>query len=196
MVAVKVCGLTRIEDADLAIQLGAAAIGIVLEPSSPRCVAPDADILRWLPGVTGVRRTAVFGPCQGRDVPGGFDAVQAIDVTSWPGREAKWLALREGRELAFPSGLAGVVVDAFDASAYGGTGRRVDEQFWWMVRETWHGPLWLAGGLDPDNVADLVERLRPDGVDISSGLEADVPGLKDHAKMRAFFAALVEGPSF
>lgn len=193
MVAVKVCGLTRIEDAELAVELGAAALGIVLEPSSPRCVGPNAEIWRDWRDIDGVRRTAVFGLCAGRRVPHGFDAVQAIDVGDWHGTEAKWLALREGSELSFPSDLAGVVVDAFDENAYGGTGRQVDEDFWWRVRASWPGPLWLAGGLNPDNVAPLIERLRPDGVDISSGLEAGVPGVKDHAKMRAFFAAVRVG---
>lgn len=86
-----------------------------------------------------------------------------------------------------------ILVDAYDRERAGGTGRRVEEAILEAVADAFrdhrHGTLWLAGGLDPDNVAAAIRRWRPELIDASSGLESK-PGKKDPEKMRLFFAAI------
>ncbi|MDE3118883.1 MAG: phosphoribosylanthranilate isomerase, partial [Nitrospirota bacterium] len=84
------------------------------------------------------------------------------------------------------AGVRGFVVDAFSSTAYGGTGEVGD---WALAAEVaGHAPVLLAGGLTAENVRDAIQRVRPYGVDVSSGVEAS-PGKKDQAKVRAFIEA-------
>ncbi|MFQ3586100.1 MAG: phosphoribosylanthranilate isomerase [Fimbriimonadaceae bacterium] len=196
--AVKVCGLTRREDAELAAELGASALGFVFEPSSPRFVG-DGWFPDWLSGL-GVERVAVFGPFRA-GVAERFDRFQA---TGWdeaepesPSRIRRISAVRVRAGDTVASILAQVgdadrlLLDAYDPGGYGGMGRRID---WALASEVVRAspvPVALAGGLTPDNVADAVGQVRPAMVDVSSGVETS-PGIKDPARMRAFFEALSE----
>ncbi len=84
-------------------------------------------------------------------------------------------------------GVRGFVVDAFSSEAYGGTGQTVD---WSLAREVAKAaPIFLAGGLTPNNVHEAVRQVQPYGVDVSSGVEGS-PGEKDHEKIRAFTQAV------
>ena len=77
-----------------------------------------------------------------------------------------------------------MLIDAFSPDSHGGTGKRIDPA--WVEKARGCGPLWLAGGITPENVRGILEAFRPELIDISSGLE-ERPGLKDAAKTRKFF---------
>jgi phosphoribosylanthranilate isomerase len=197
-VRIKICGLTRLEDARLAGQLDVDAVGIVLWPGSPRAVSlPDAAALCralpvWTarvgvfvaPSVDDVRTaitTAGLGVIQlhGVDDPAPFRALQVPIL---------WAAsLREdGAGPVAPAGTT-LLLDAHDPVRHGGTGRTID----WSrasaiaARER----LVLAGGLTAENVARAITEVRPYGVDVSSGVEV-TPGVKSAVRMEAFVAAV------
>jgi len=200
-VFVKVCGITRPEDAARAVAVGARAIGFVLWPRSPRHIslADAAGIARTLP--QGVLRVGVFvdaGPDEVREAV----AVAGLDVVQLHGDEdvgqfsrvgatiVKALTLTDShaveRAVGLPASVT-VLVDAHDGERRGGTGRRAD---WTLAAAVAaRRPLWLAGGLGPDNVAAAIQAVRPAAVDVSSGVES-APGIKDHARLAAFMAAV------
>ena len=77
-----------------------------------------------------------------------------------------------------------VLIDAFSSTSYGGTGKQIDRE---LIREVKKNHvLWLAGGISPDNVRELIKEFNPELIDVSSKLEK-VPGIKDHKKMEQFF---------
>jgi phosphoribosylanthranilate isomerase len=82
-------------------------------------------------------------------------------------------------------GCPRVLVDARVPEAYGGTGKRLTEEL--VAAAATYGPLWIAGGINDENVAEIIRAFRPELVDASSGLERE-PGRKDHARLRRFFA--------
>lgn len=196
--AVKICGLTRQADAELAAELGATALGFVFEPSSPRFVG-DGWYPDWLSGL-GVERVAVFGPYR----PGVADRFDRFQATRWdgatpecPSRIHRIAAVRVRAGDTVESILAQVgdadrlLLDAYDPGGYGGMGRLVD---WTLAAEVVRAspvPVTLAGGLTPENVAEAAAAVRPAMVDVSSGVEA-APGVKDEARLKAFFDALTE----
>ncbi len=201
---IKICGLTRIEDAQRAVDLGAAALGFNFYPPSPRYIEPEparAIIRRLPPFVTalgvfadetdaghvislareaGATAVQVHGPrCPAlHELLSVFTLVVAVAV-----REGfKPEELRKIKPSAF-------LLDAFDPDRLGGTGRSFD---WSVAREAkQYGPIILAGGLTPENVAQAVREVRPFAVDVASGVES-APGIKDPAKLRAFFAAVAQ----
>lgn len=194
MIRVKVCGLTRMADAEAALEFGADALGFVLDPASPRFVGRHegaAEIARTLgPYALCV---AVFGTWSDSADSSAYAAVQAVDVERAPAqRRIRVFRAREDstveEALAVAHGMDGLLLDAYSPDRMGGTGLRVDLGFAAAVRESSSVPLILAGGLDPDNVAEAVRRVRPYAVDASSGLES-APGIKDIARMRAFVEA-------
>jgi phosphoribosylanthranilate isomerase len=196
-VFVKICGITTEEDALLAVALGADAVGFVFAPS-PRQIAVDRarDIGRRLP--PGVLTVGVFRD----ELP-----ARVVDMVHRGGLAAAQLHGRETAEQtrlvrsqvstvikAFPAGHPGLG----DIRSYGADAVLVDsakpgsgEVFDWSLAEdaprTGHRVL-LAGGLDADNVADAIARVRPWGVDVSSGVERE-PGRKDPVKLRRFIEA-------
>jgi phosphoribosylanthranilate isomerase len=192
-VFVKICGITTEEDALLAVAMGADAVGFVFAPSS-RQVAPAraADIAKRLPPE--ILTVGVF-----RD-----EAPQrVVDVVNAAGLRAAQLHGHENaEETAWVRGRVPVVLKAFPggdpelakATAYGadvvlldsaspGSGRVFD----WSLAEGAPSGLriLLAGGLTPENVAEAIERVRPWGVDVSTGVESE-PGVKDPSKVRRF----------
>ncbi len=198
---VKVCGIRRMDDARLAAELGAAAIGFIFWPGSRRFIEPDAaaEISAALPA--DVLRVGVFVD----QTPAGISdaAVRAgLQAAQLHGSEAVaeylWLGLTIVKAIAVPDRFDPAVVDAVPASVtvlldahdpvrHGGTGRTIDWQAAAAVaarRRTI-----LSGGLTPDNVAAAASRVRPYMIDVSSGVESS-PGVKDAARLRAFFAAL------
>ncbi|MDE0828781.1 MAG: phosphoribosylanthranilate isomerase [Vicinamibacterales bacterium] len=201
MIPVKICGITRVEDAALAAELGATWIGFVFWPGSPRFVprAAAADILAAMPPhVTGV---GVFVDQPPAEVDAtaaqvGLGAVQlhgdeSPDAYLVGGRRViKALRLApESRERAADAVWPGatLLLDAFDPVRMGGTGRQVD----WTVaaaiarrRRTI-----LSGGLRAENVQEAMARVAPYALDVSSGIET-TPGIKDPARMRDFFDAV------
>lgn len=186
---VKACGLRRQEDAELAVELGADLLGFVYEPSSPRFVG-SSD---WAPGwlvVLDVPRVAVFGPVALPPPP----AMTHVQAHTWP---ADWsdprprlsvtrLGSPEG-DLALSKPGEILLLDAFDPHHHGGAGRQVDWDRAAEIVAASSVPVILAGGLTPENVAEAIKRVRPVGVDVSSGIEK-APGIKDPERLKRFIA--------
>jgi phosphoribosylanthranilate isomerase len=200
-VRVKVCGITRREDALLAAELGASCIGLIFWRHSPRFVTPDAAraIVEALPAgvaavgvfvnappadvrrvvrATGLTGAQLHGEEAVEDFAGiGAALIKAVPVG--PGFDADAVA-------SIPQTVT-VLLDAHDPARRGGTGRTID---WAAAAEVARRrPAILSGGLNAGNVADAVARVRPHMVDVSSGVES-APGVKDPEKLRAFFACL------
>jgi phosphoribosylanthranilate isomerase len=191
---VKICGLTRPEDAEWAIECGADAIGFIFEPTSPRGLSPnDID---WISGLESpVPKTAVFGNYFEIDLSP-FDVVQAIAPVPECGlavtASIRPRSLDEAEACFAQAGMAKrLMIDAYSPSAFGGTGERAD---WHLAEEIVKRsplPVILAGGLAPENAADAIQAVRPFGLDVSSGVES-APGVKDRAKISDFIAAVRE----
>lgn len=198
---VKICGIRRIEDARLAVELGADAIGFIFWRGSRRYVEPAiaGRIAEGLPPT--VLRVGVFVDAPPSDVAA-VAAVAGLGAVQLHGGERtadyahlelpliKAVAVPDGFDPAStdaePPGVL-VLLDAHDPIRRGGTGRTID----WTAaaavaarRRTI-----LSGGLTAGNVGEAVRAVRPYMIDVSSGVEA-APGEKDAARLRAFFAAL------
>lgn len=198
---IKICGLTSFDDASLAVTLGADAVGFVLWSGSPRAIAaPDvARITKRLPAF--VTRVGVFVNASPREIETAVNAAR-LDVAQLHGdidfqalatvpirlvRATSLLSEAEAAEVAaWPDSIM-PIVDAHDPKRYGGTGRKADWSRAANLAAT--RPIVLAGGLNADNVSDAIATVRPHMVDVSSGVE-ERPGIKDPARLRAFFAAV------
>jgi len=204
---VKICGITRAEDAQAAAYLGADAIGLNFHPTSPRYVKPAAvaAILREVPpfveavGVF-VRETlnealALAGPFgRLRTIQRHGDQHEPADI--FPFRLIEVFRVADGRDLGLvrryiaeaqklgwlPDAL---LIDGKVPGEYGGTGQAPPWEILAPLREECVVPLVLAGGLTPDNVAEAVRIVRPYAVDVASGVES-APGKKDVEKIKRF----------
>lgn len=193
----KICGITRIEDALVAVDAGADAIGLVFYAKSPRAVdvAQARAILAALPPF--VTTVGLFVNIE-REALRAILAEVPLDLLQFHGDETlaeceghgrpyiKALRVKPGDDVAaqiaaYPS-AAGILLDTFVAGVPGGTGEAFD---WSLVPRDVQVPIILAGGLTPENVRGAIEQVRPYGVDVSGGVEAS-KGIKDAAKVRAF----------
>jgi phosphoribosylanthranilate isomerase len=194
--AIKVCGITRPDDARLAADLGAWAVGFVFWPGSPRYVDPDTAraIVDTLPAP--VAAIGVFVNAD-RDEIERVAAHVRLGVVQLHGDESPALAQSLTRRVLKATTLAactedvlvswagvGLLLDAHDPARRGGTGQTIDWQAARCVAA--RRPIVLAGGLRPENVEDAIDTVRPAAIDVSSGIERE-PGVKDHARMRALF---------
>jgi len=205
-VAVKVCGITSVEDGLVAAHAGADAIGFVFWPGSPRRVdlAAARRIARALPPL--VLRVGVFVDARREEMARAADEV-GLDLlqlhgheppqalADLPRRALKAVGVGDGfvpeDALRYEGRAAGILLDTrTEAGPAGGSGQSFDWTRARAVREK-ASFLMLAGGLSPDNVHLALSAVRPDGVDVSSGVEA-APGRKDADKVRAFMAAVRE----
>jgi phosphoribosylanthranilate isomerase len=194
---VKICGFTRPEDALAAGRLGADAIGLVFYPPSPRHVSVEqaqAIVAALPPFVTVVGLFVDEEPERVREV---ISQVR-VDVLQFHGDESpayceafgrpylKAIRMRPGTDLlevaAEYRAASGLLLDADDPQAKGGTGKSFD---WALIPPDCPLPVILAGGLRPDNVAEALRQVRPYALDVSSGVEV-VKGVKDAGKMAAF----------
>lgn len=196
-VRVKVCGITRVEDALAAVQHGADAIGFVFWQESARFVSPmqAREIALRLPpfvSVVGVYVDPFPEWVEETSVIAGLSLLQ------FHGQESpefcnqfilpyiKALRVREGMDLLQYGELyrnaKGLLLDTYTAGMPGGTGQVFD---WSMVPLDFPSPLILSGGLHPDNVANAIRQVRPWAVDVSSGVEI-TKGIKDVNKISAF----------
>jgi phosphoribosylanthranilate isomerase len=193
---VKICGLKRVEDAELAVSLGANLVGSVRTPSSPRRVSLDEARALFSRVGSSAARVLVF-----RDVPleevltdaraAGADWVQLYDASDSDVRRVEDAGVRVLRVYAmsekseglpaFPSEPSKERPALLDVSG-GGSGRRFD---WDLLGAAAPAFTFVAGGIRPDNVSDLLEH-RPYGIDLSSGVER-APGVKDEEKLRRLF---------
>lgn len=194
---VKICGLTRAEDAVAAARLGAQAIGVVLFPQSPRYVSNTQarSIVDALPPfVTPV--ALMVNPTEAevetaiREVRPALLQFHGDETPEFCSRFSvpyiKALRVRPRMDLLQYAGdyaaAKGLLLDAFVEGSRGGTGATFD---WSLIPTGFPKPLILAGGLDSSNVTEAVRRVRPWAVDVSSGVEVG-KGLKDAARMAAF----------
>ena len=203
-VRVKICGITRIEDARAAVAAGADALGFVFYPRSPRFVAPPvvADIVRALPPF--VATVGLFVDAAPADVRAVLDVVP-LTLLQFHGDETddfcaqfgtpwiKALAVRPDRDVQADMALhpraCGILLDAWHPDLKGGTGQRFE---WARFPREPGRPLILAGGLTPANVAEAVAVTRPYAVDVSGGVEV-AKGIKDAALIKAFVDAVNAG---
>lgn len=198
---IKICGITRLEDALLACELGADAIGLVMTPSSPRCVPLDRAraIRHALPSFVSAvvlthdlpaRRVAEIVDSVRPDLIQFHGSEDAAFCESFGVRYTKAVGMAgevDVRELVASHPRArGFVLDGHPPGAQGGQGRTFD---WSRIPRDLGRPVILAGGLKAENVGDAIRTVRPWSVDLASGVESS-PGIKDAAKMRGFFAAV------
>jgi phosphoribosylanthranilate isomerase len=204
-VHVKVCGITRPEDAELAVSLGAWAVGLIFHPQSPRVVdlgvaAQIGSALHRQAEVCGVFvnrpldevvRVADQANLSMVQLHGDEGPVYCGEVAHRTG--AKVMKAARVKDLASLQALNAFrrvdyhLVDAHHPDLVGGTGQTFD---WTLLRSRRSKvPLVLSGGLTPDNVAEAIRATHPWGVDTASGTEAQ-PGVKDPGKLQAFFRAV------
>ncbi|HEX8172208.1 MAG TPA: phosphoribosylanthranilate isomerase [Thermoanaerobaculia bacterium] len=178
MTRIKICGITRAEDAELVCELGADFAGFVFAPDSPRYVDPARA-----PQTHGVQRVGVFRNATAEFIGRAIELAR-LDLVQLHGGTYSGFpviqAFRVGESLPDCTTTADYVL--FDTG--GGTGRTFD----WELLSSYRRdkPFFLAGGLTPDNVAEAIARVAPDVVDVASGVESS-PGIKDHQKLRTFF---------
>ena len=201
---IKICGITRVEDALVAVQQGADALGLVFYPPSPRAVTVEQArrITAALPPfVTVVGLVVDEARARLQEL---LRAVR-IDLLQFHGQETaaecsgmgrpwiKAIRMREGIDLPALrqeyAGASALLLDAYEPGKPGGTGNRFD---WERIPADMASQVILAGGLDPGNVESAVRRVRPYAVDVSGGVEAG-KGIKDAGKIAAFIEGVKRG---
>lgn len=200
-VRVKICGITRLEDALTAVAAGADAVGFVFYGPSPRNVAPAqaAAIVRRLPPF--VSSVGLFVDPSAEEVEAVLGEVP-LSLLQFHGAESAefcasfgppWIkalqmqpGLDIGAVIAGYGGANGILLDAWHPQLKGGTGEAFD---WSHFPQGLNLPLVLAGGLTPINVATAVAATRPYAVDVSGGVESS-RGIKDAALIQAFMAGV------
>ncbi len=201
---VKICGITRQEDADAVAASGADAIGLNFYPQSPRYIEPAtaADM---------ARRVAPFVTITGLFVNAASDVIRSVlesvpvGLLQFHGSEQnsdcvafglpfiKSIAMKPGVDVAaamsaYPD-ATGFLLDAWQPETHGGGGKVFN---WDDVPASAQRPIILAGGLTPDNVAEAVRRTRPFAVDVSSGVESE-PGIKSVSRISEFMTGVEQG---
>lgn len=197
-VRVKICGVTNVEDARLAIQAGADLIGLNFYPPSPRYVTEQtAHEIRaaipqtvWCVGVF-VNAEREWVNALARQLT--LDAVQfhgdetSADLSGWSQKTIKAFRVRPEQPLPalrdFPADY--LLLDTYRSGRYGGTGQTFAWEQVGLLSAAQRQRIILAGGLHPDNVAAAVRSVQPWAVDVASGVEHE-PGKKDSEKMKAF----------
>jgi phosphoribosylanthranilate isomerase len=205
MIPVKICGITRPEDAQLAVDLGASAIGFIFYKPSPRYIAPEraAIIVQELPPFVTTVGVFVDAPVDEMNAVANLchlDRLQLhgsepFDLMGQLERSAyRAFRLKEPSDLDIVEAAPDrtVLLDTYHPAQYGGTGRAFD---WSWARRLVDQlgrqgrRVILAGGLTPETIATALAEVRPHAFDVSSGVEA-TPGIKDEHKLRALFDAL------
>ncbi len=205
---VKICGITRVKDLEVALDAGASAIGLNFFPGSSRYLAPRQakKILDAIPVfVEAVAVVVDMPPLEAKKL---LDQHQGLTALQWHGSVAtefflkeRWIRAWSVSTLADLAGLeihlqkpmvvahlpTAILLDAKARGLHGGTGKTLP----WGLLKGWRPPLalLLAGGLNPDNVAQAIREVKPFGVDVASGVES-AQGIKDPAKIRDFFQSI------
>jgi phosphoribosylanthranilate isomerase len=199
MMKIKICGITNEEDAIFSAECGADFLGFIFVPASPRFIEPERAAriaARLREGSSAAKIVGVFRDASA-DYIREISSVAALDLVQLHGTESD----DDIREIGIPAiktlhvgetlpethltpTAAYLLFDTHDEHRAGGTGRRFD----WSLLASYERskPFFLSGGLDPENVAAAISLVRPDGIDVASGVEVS-PGLKDHAKVARLF---------
>lgn len=193
---VKICGITNIEDAFAAADCGADALGFIFAPKSPRYIAPEkaAEIIAKLPAfittvgiftsgtTTSIRETLKICGIDRLQFHGPFSA----DILSTYSRWAiQVLKVKDASSLEQfkPVPVRALLLDTYDEKMDGGSGICFDWQL--AIAAKQFGKIILAGGLTPENIQEAIQKVRPYGVDVSSGVELK-KRKKDHKKLKQF----------
>jgi phosphoribosylanthranilate isomerase len=200
-IRIKICGITRGQDAVVAAELGAHAVGLMFYEDSPRFVSISKarKVIEVLPPF--VTRVGVFVNPEEQQVHAVLGALR-LDLLQFHGDEAaqfcaqfglpyiKAVRVKKGVDLLQYASryrdAQGLLLDAHNEKSYGGTGEVFD---WSLISGNLPLPIILSGGLNADNVARAVRQVRPWAVDVSSGVES-AKGIKDAAKIAAFVQAV------
>ena len=195
---IKICGVTRLDDADAVVRAGADALGLNFVPSSPRRVSLEtaAEISTRVRG--SLQRVGLFANAGADEVEAVLQRVE-LDVLQFHGEESgsyceafgvpfmKVIRMRGALDVAALEDeyreACCLLLDAYLAGKAGGTGTRFDLALW---PEDASKRLVLAGGLAPDNVAEAIRRVRPYAVDVAGGVEGAVKGEKDPERIVRF----------
>jgi len=200
---VKICGITRRQDAEFSVENGADALGLVFYPASPRAVtiAQAKEIVAELPPFINI--VALFVDADVEQVQACLNELP-IDILQFHGNESaayceqfgktylKAIRMRDNVDLAslaaeYASASA-ILLDSYQAGVPGGTGQVFD----WSLIKKIDKPIILAGGLNVDNVAMAIKQVQPYAVDVSGGVEQS-KGIKDHQKISAFMQEVANG---
>ena len=203
---VKICGITRIEDALAAVNAGADAIGLVFYAQSPRCVTIEQaqKIVAAIPPFVSV--VGLFINASKAEIETVLSKVR-LDILQFHGDESQndceqiklpyYKAIRVKADtnllqcaVEFGSAKA-LLLDTYSDAAFGGTGQVFD---WGLIPKNLTKPLILAGGLTAENVGSAIKRVQPYAVDVSGGVEKS-KGVKDAAKIAAFMQAVEQSRS-
>jgi phosphoribosylanthranilate isomerase len=195
---VKICGITNKEDALCAAGCGAAALGFIFYPPSPRYIKP-ADA-RKIAGVLpdDLVKVGVFVNEKPKEIKRimeycGFDMIQLHgDETpefcrEFPSAQViKAVELKNEADFVYAKSyhVGAILVDSRHAGLYGGTGRKANRELACRIKN--NKPLILSGGLNEKNIAEALRTVAPAALDINSGVESE-PGKKDHAKLARIF---------
>lgn len=208
-ISLKICGLTSAEDANAAAAAGAAYLGFIFYPKSPRALTMERYLALAPALPAGPKRVAVMVEPGLAEITAaqqaGFDFFQIHFNTGTPfahlrewseliGRDRLWLAPKlppEADLSALPLPLATTfLLDTYHPEKFGGTGQTGDWEKFRRHRQAFPAKTWiLSGGLNPDNLAAAVAATGATVIDLCSGVEAS-PGVKDHAKLQALKAAI------
>jgi phosphoribosylanthranilate isomerase len=196
-IKVKICGITNLEDAQAAVELGADILGFNFYPPSPRYIEPEQakTIIKQLPSF--VDTAGIFVNAQEQDIhhltdSGFLNWIQFHGDESpefcsrfniWNVHTMKAIRVRNSDDIrrALEFNTHSLLFDAFDSDLYGGTGKTFD----WSLIDNTQMRVFVAGGIRPDNIENALQ-LNVFGVDICSGIESE-PGKKDIQKMKALF---------
>lgn len=198
-VKVKICGITRLEDIGVAADSGVDFLGFVFAPSPRRISLEQANIL--LEAVpAGIRKVGLFMNQDVAEIEH-ITRNSYLDLLQFHGAEDNVFCTGFGmpfiKAIAMGGGISfrdnpldypdadGFLYDGHEPGKAGGSGQAFD----WRMLRPGHAPLWLAGGLNPENVSEAINLVRPWAVDVSSGVEI-APGIKDHDKIKSFVAAV------
>ncbi|RLG15879.1 MAG: phosphoribosylanthranilate isomerase [Candidatus Nanohalarchaeota archaeon] len=197
MIRIKICGITNLEDAIKAIELGADALGFIFYKKSPRCIHKDTakEIIRYLPPF--VAKVGVFVD-EKEDVVREIHSYCGLTALQFHGNESgeycaqfcnviKAFRIKDKSSLLqvkrYEPYINAILFDTYKKDIAGGTG----DVFDWSVLSgfSFEKPIVLSGGMNIDNARSAIETVRPYAVDCSSGIES-APGRKDHDKMKKF----------
>ncbi len=196
---IKICGITRVEDAIQAAELGVDAIGLNFFPKSKRFIDNKTamEICAALPKK--VLKIGLFVNSSADEVNQKLEEI-SLDLlqfhgdetpefcSQWGGKVIRAISPKKEKDLEIIKSFdfaKMIIVDASVAGQYGGTGEKADWEIAKKAVTNFDVPILLAGGLTPENVAEAIKIIRPFGVDVAGGVESS-PGLKDFEKMKKF----------
>ncbi len=199
MTRIKICGISNGLDAVAAAEAGADALGFIAVPGTPRFVPPEVYHVISASLPLFVKRVVVAHRPEDAEEYLAEYVEHYADTTdkSRFRRGAAWriraFRMRDESSLAeiaaYPDAVGAVMLDAYHKDRLGGSGETFDWSLAVRAKALTDRPVMLAGGLTPDNVTAALDAVRPYAVNVSSGVES-APGVKDHAKVRAFIRAV------